>query len=187
MARSWPVALNRMQIGDREVYVDDGAPELPEVDTEALEQAKPPTRALKPFRLADCAEVYQRHYENGVAWLKGRMAEHKLAHGQVSRGVGAMLNAARWMYASAEFAAEQGARTCDAEMLHTSAKLGATARQHELAAWDLATKEAALRRQHEGTTPTASLAAAIDAEGSEAPPGARRPRSGKGPPRGSKG
>ncbi|MGD0679670.1 MAG: hypothetical protein ABSC94_30150 [Polyangiaceae bacterium] len=58
-----------------------------------------------------------------------------------------MLASAAWLYAGAEFAAELGAEGGDVEMLKVSATLSATARQHDLAGWELATREAKARAE----------------------------------------
>ncbi len=73
------------------------------------------------------------------------MAELQTAHGGVSHGVGAMLNAAAWLYAGGELAAELAAESGEVELFKAAASLTSTARQHELAAWELSAREAAAR------------------------------------------
>ena len=65
--------------------------------------------------------------------------------GGVSHAVGAMLASAAWLYAAGEFAAELGAETGDVDSFKTAATLTATARTHDMGAWELATREAAGR------------------------------------------
>jgi hypothetical protein len=89
------------------------------------------------------------------------MAELAGAHGGVSHGVGAMLNAAAWLYAGGEFAAELAAETADLDLFKVAASLTGTARQHELAAWELSAREAEARGQAGGTTQTQRVLAQI--------------------------
>ena len=80
-----------------------------------------------------------------LEWQRKRLAELAGAHGGVSHGVGAMLNAAAWLYAGGELAAELAAETMDLELFKLAASLTGTARQHELAAWELSARESAVR------------------------------------------
>lgn len=99
---------------------------------------------ILPRRLA-CDPRFEPHNARRLEWQRKRMAELQAAHGGVSHGVGAMLNSAAWLYAGAEFAAELGAETGDLELFKLAATLSATARQHELAAWELSAREASAR------------------------------------------
>lgn len=100
------------------------------------------------------------HNARRLEWQRKRLAELQAAHGGVSHGVGAMLNAAGWLYAGGECAAEIAAATCDFDLFKTAANLTSTARQHELAAWELAAREADARRgKARPTTHAAALAA----------------------------
>jgi hypothetical protein len=83
------------------------------------------------------------------------------ATGGVSHGVGAMLAAAAWLYAASEFCAELAAEKADADLFKTSSALSATARQHDLAAWELATREAEVRKAAT-VNPHRTLAAALE-------------------------
>jgi hypothetical protein len=86
------------------------------------------------------------------------MAELQAAHGGVSHGVGAMLNAAAWLYAGGEFASELAAQSGDIELFKQASTLTSTARQHELAAWELSAREAQARPKPTDTTDFAAQA-----------------------------
>jgi hypothetical protein len=95
-----------------------------------------------PRKLA-CDPNFEPHNRRRLEWQRARIAELAAAHGStVSRGVGAMVASAAWLYAAGDFAAERGAETGDVELFKTAASLTGTARQHELAAWELAAREA---------------------------------------------
>jgi hypothetical protein len=81
------------------------------------------------------------------------MAELQAAHGYVSHGVGAMIAAAAWLYAGGEFAAELAAEAGDPEGFKIAANLTGTARQNELAAWELCAREAQARPKAAADTP----------------------------------
>jgi hypothetical protein len=63
-----------------------------------------------------------------------------------------MLASAAWLYAAGEFAAELGAEKGDVESFKAAANLTATARTHDMGAWELATREAAARPRRSGNT-----------------------------------
>ncbi len=89
-----------------------------------------------------CAPGFEPHNARRLELQRKRLAELQAAHGYVSHGVGAMLNAAAWLYAGGEFAAELGAETGNVEYFKVASNLTSTARQHELAAWELCSREA---------------------------------------------
>jgi len=107
--------------------------------------AKLPRRSRFLPRQLACDPRFIAHNRRRLEWQRKRVAEIQAAHGGVSHGVGAMLNAAAWLYAGGEFAAELAAESGDLELFKVSASLTGTARQHELAAWELAAREAAAR------------------------------------------
>lgn len=88
---------------------------------------------------------FERHNPRRLEWRQRRMGELAAAHGGVSHGVGAIVNAAAWLYAGGEMAAEMAAETGDPELFKLAASLTGTARQHELAAWELAAREGEAR------------------------------------------
>ena len=65
--------------------------------------------------------------------------------GGVSHAVGAMLSAAAWLYAAGEYAAERAAASGDVDMFKSAASLTATARTHDMGAWEMAVREQAAR------------------------------------------
>lgn len=69
----------------------------------------------------------------------------KLHGGEVSAGVGAIVESAAIAMAASRYLSAKGAETGDPELFKQSSALAATARQHELAAWELAAREAAAR------------------------------------------
>lgn len=116
----------------------------------ARAMAKLPRRgAFLPRKLA-CDPRFEPHNRNRHDWLRARRAELYAATGGVSHGVGAMLASAAWMYSAAEFAAELGAEQGNADMFKASSSLSSTARQHDLAAWELAVREAQARGDASG-------------------------------------
>ncbi len=112
----------------------------------ASAMAKLPRRgAFVPRKLA-CDPRFEPHNRRRLEWLRARRAELFASTGFVSHGVGAILAAAAWQHAGGEFAAELAAETGDVELFKAAASLTSTARQHDLAAWELAVREAAARK-----------------------------------------
>jgi hypothetical protein len=93
---------------------------------------------------------FETHYRRRLEWLKHRRVELHNATGAVSAGVGAMLNAAAWSYAAGECASELAAAALDMELFRMAANLTTTARQHDLAAWEMAVREGQARGDDEG-------------------------------------
>lgn len=96
----------------------------------------------------------------------GRYASHRRTElaqshgGQVSAGVGAIIESAGLAMAASRFLHSRAAQTGDAELFKQAAALAQTARQHELAAWELAAREAAARPKSRN-----AVLAAIEAAG----------------------
>lgn len=112
----------------------------------ARAMAKLPRRSRFVPRKLACDPRFEPHNRRRLEWQRKRVVELGNAHGGVSHGVGAMLNQAAWLYAAAEFAAELGAESGDVAQFKLSASLSSTARQHELAAWELGAREAVARK-----------------------------------------
>jgi hypothetical protein len=129
----------------------------------ARAMAKLPRRSRFVPRQLACDPRFTPHNGRRLEWQRKRMAELQIAHGGVSHGVGAMLSAAAWLYAGGEFAAELAAESGDLDLFKTAATLTSTARQHELAAWELCAREATARPKARG-----GLLAAIEAAGNGA-------------------
>lgn len=75
-----------------------------------------------------------------------RRAELAKAHGgSISAGVGAIVESASLTLAASRWCQAEAGKTLDADLFKRAADLGALARQHELAAWELAAKECSAR------------------------------------------
>ena len=125
--------------------------------------AKLPRRSRFLPRKITCDPRFEPHNEQRREWQRKRLGELADAHGAVSYGVGAMLNAAAWLYAGSEFAAQTAAETGNLELFKLAGSLSSTARGHELGAWELSAREAAARNQGRN-----ALLASIEAEADNA-------------------
>lgn len=108
----------------------------------ASAMAKLPRRSHYLKRQFQIGEEFKPHNAARIEWVKRRLQDMHNAHGHVSHGVGGMLNSAGWAYATAECLYERFARTGSAEDARAAALQATTARQHELAAWELCAREA---------------------------------------------
>lgn len=82
----------------------------------------------------------------GARYGAHRRRELALAHGgSISAGVGAIVESAAQAMAASRFVQSLAAESGDAELFKQAAALASTARQHELAAWELAAREAQAR------------------------------------------
>jgi len=115
-----------------------------------------------PSRVLDSGDPeYARCVRQANAYKKSRQKELYLAHGYVSTGVGALLasaslalSASRYLYETAtntEFAPEDRGATNRAAMLKLASSLGDSARQNELAAWELCAREGVVRKRNESS------------------------------------
>jgi hypothetical protein len=100
--------------------------------------------AFLPRKLA-CDPRFEPHNRRRLDWLRARRNELAASHGGVSHGVGAMLASAAWLYAAGEFCSELAAESADVDLFKAAATLTSTARQHDLAAWELGAREAQAR------------------------------------------
>jgi hypothetical protein len=128
--------------------------------------AKLPRRSRFVPRALACNPKFEAHNRRRLEWQRARMTELSAAHGGVSRGVGAIVSSAAWLYAAGEFAAELAAEAGDVELFKQAATLTSTARQHELAAWELCAREGQARPK----APQSAAVAAILAAGEEPKP-----------------
>ncbi len=112
--------------------------------------ARLPRRSRHVPRKLACDPRFEPHNLRRLEWQRKRVAELQASHGHVSHGVGAMVNAAGWLYAGGEFAAELAAEQGNAEGFKQAGTLTATARQHDLAAWELAQRESGARANRPG-------------------------------------
>ncbi len=94
------------------------------------------------------------NYSWTVVWYRHRLREYVEIHGYASAGVCALLERAAEQYADGDFLratiASSGAADI-AEGLHQAARHAQLARSHELAAWELAAREGAVKKVHDGT------------------------------------
>lgn len=82
----------------------------------------------------------------GARYGAARRRELTTSHGgRISVGVGAMVESAAQAMAASRFLNWMAAETCDPELFKQAAALACIARQHELAAWELAAREAEAR------------------------------------------
>lgn len=106
----------------------------------------PHVQRFVPRNIA-CDPRFKPYNQRRVDWTKKRRTELYEMSGGVSHGVGAYIVSAGWLFAAGEFAAERAAETGDLEGFKIAAQLTQTARQHDLAAWSLAMREAEARRE----------------------------------------
>lgn len=71
--------------------------------------------------------------------------------GELSAGVGAIVESAALAMAASRFLAHMASQSGDADLFQRAARLAESARQHELAAWELAAREAAQRPRQSAT------------------------------------
>lgn len=82
----------------------------------------------------------------GRSYAERRRRELCALHGgRLSAGVGVLIETAALTLAASRYLFAKGSETIDAGMLKQASLLGADARQNELAAWELAAREAAAR------------------------------------------
>lgn len=90
--------------------------------------------------------AYSSFLRWGRRYASHRREELARAHGgEISAGVGAMVESAGLALAASRFLHAKGSETCDPELLKRASALANDARQHELAAWELAARECAAR------------------------------------------
>jgi hypothetical protein len=79
----------------------------------------------------------------GARYGAHRRRELAAAHGgTISAGVGAIVESAALAMAASRYLDHQARQGGDGELFRQAAQLGQMARQHELAAWELAAREA---------------------------------------------
>lgn len=90
--------------------------------------------AYRPFR--NWARRYAAHRRAELARLHG---------GEVSAGVGAIIESAANALGASRYFQSKGEESLNPDLLKRAADLSALARQHELAAWELAAREGSAR------------------------------------------
>ncbi len=97
-------------------------------------------------RIHETAPEFRPFARWGSRYATHRRAELARAHGgEISAGVGAIVESAALTMAASRFLQWKASQTGDAELFKESSQLASTARQHELAAWELAAREAKAR------------------------------------------
>lgn len=105
-------------------------------------------RRLRPATggLDKADPAYRKFLRWGRRYATHRRTELAKAHGgEISAGVGALVESAGLALAASRFLYDKGSETADPELLKRAAALSADARTAELSAWELAAREAATR------------------------------------------
>lgn len=124
---------------------------------------RPP--ATGPMALATSDPRFRRFATWGARYGAHRRRELAAAHGGVlSAGVGTIIESAGQALAASRFLQWLAGQAGDPDLFKAAAQLAQTARQHELAAWELAAREAQARPR---STPHEALAALTPAGGDE--------------------
>lgn len=92
---------------------------------------------------------YKRALLLANSYRKVRAAELATMHGYVSSGASALLSSASLALAASRFLYEKVAETGDIGLLKQAASLADSARQSELAAWEMSAREGAAKRKLE--------------------------------------
>ncbi len=90
---------------------------------------------------------YKRALLQANSYRRVRAAELATMHGFVSSGASALLATASLALAASRFLYEKVAETGDITLLRQAAALGDSARQSELAAWEMSAREGAAKRK----------------------------------------
>lgn len=94
-------------------------------------------------RVDTTSDEYRPFARWGARYGAHRRRELAQAHGgQISAGVGAIVESAAEAMSASRFLQSLAAQKNDPELFKQASQLAATARQHELAAWELAAREA---------------------------------------------
>ncbi|MFO0742361.1 MAG: hypothetical protein U0270_41185 [Labilithrix sp.] len=132
--------------------VNRNAKGQPATPADARELAKRPRRRRYLPHNIECAADFAPHNRRRIDWTRRRMKELTDLTGEVSHGVGAMVACAGWLYAGGEWACERAASTGDLDLFKTAAALTATARTHDMGAWEIAVREADARAESKKKT-----------------------------------
>lgn len=93
-----------------------------------------------------CSPDFRPFARWGARYAGHRRRELAAAHGgTISAGVGAIVESAALAMAASRYLDHCARQSGDPELFKQAAQLGQTARQHELAAWELAAREAQAR------------------------------------------
>lgn len=115
-------------------------------------------------RIDTTSDEFRPFARFGARYGAHRRQELASAHGgEISAGVGAIVESAAQAMAASRFLQSLAAEKNDPELFKQASQLASTARQHELAAWELAAREADARRKA-GPNPIAALKAKYEAK-----------------------
>lgn len=92
---------------------------------------------------------YAKCLDQANKYRKTRMRELAELHGHVSAGAGALLASASLALAASRFLYQRAAQDGCSDDLKQAAKLADSARQSELAAWEMSSREGVLKRRQE--------------------------------------
>lgn len=92
-------------------------------------------------------QAYGKCLKYAASYRKHRARELCVAHGYVSAGASALLATASLALAASRYLYERVAITGETDLLMKAHKLADSARQNELAAWELAAREGVARRK----------------------------------------
>lgn len=102
---------------------------------------------LSPSIIKAGTPEYASCLDQANKYRKTRMKELAQLHGHVSAGAGALLASASLALAASRFLYQDAAQDGDAATLKQASQLADSARQSELAAWELCAKEGVLKRR----------------------------------------
>lgn len=102
---------------------------------------------LSPSIVAAGDPLYAECLDQANKYRKVRMKELAQLHGHCSAGVGALLASASLALAASRFLYQDSSKDGDAATLKQASQLADSARQCELAAYELASKEGVLKRR----------------------------------------
>lgn len=106
---------------------------------------------LSPSIIKEGDPEYSACLYQANKYRKTRMRELAELHGHVSAGAGALLASASLALAASRYLYQRAAKDGCTDDLKTASKLADSARQSELAAWELSSREGVLKRRQEAS------------------------------------
>lgn len=94
---------------------------------------------------------YAKCLDQANKYRKQRMKELAKLHGHVSSGAGALLASASLALAASRYLYQRASENGDAATLKMASQLADSARQSELAAWEMSAREGVLKRRQEAS------------------------------------
>jgi hypothetical protein len=108
-------------------------------------RAKKPILALLGVDGVDADPAYALALRRASRYRKRRCSELAVTHGYVSAGASGLVASASLALCASRYLYERAAKTGDPELLKRASSLANDARQNELAAWELCSRESATR------------------------------------------